>query len=141
MDLGLRFQDVSNLLTTKDSAEVTYKHQDSRLLTPAAVEDDCVTIAVKNSDIGERIDAPVTCLTLGFHCAPWSLFSLACVDGLGRLQTRFRQVPLVAMIALYSFFILSALKMAEIQKIIASQVRASEGSESDENSKTRNGSM
>ena len=47
----------------------------------------------------------------------------------------------MALIALYSFFILSALKMAEIQKIIASQVRASEGSESDENSKTRNGIM
>ena len=57
------------------------------------------------------------------------------------MQLRFHEDRLVAMIALYSFFILSALKMAEIQKIIASQVRASEGSESDENSKTRNGSM
>ena len=57
------------------------------------------------------------------------------------MQTRFRQELLLAMIALYSFFILSALKMAEIQKMIASQVRASEGSESDENSKTMKGSM
>ena len=31
-DLGLRFEDVSNLLTTEESAEVTDKHQDGCLL-------------------------------------------------------------------------------------------------------------
>lgn len=45
------------------------------------------------------------------------------------------------MMALYSFFILSALKMDEIQKMIASTVMASDGSVSDENRKTRKGSM
>ena len=69
-DLRLRFQDLSNLLATKNSAEVTNKHQDCGLITPAAIEDDRVSVAIKDGDTRERVDAVSTILSVCTHSAP-----------------------------------------------------------------------
>ena len=69
-DLGFSFQDLSNLLATKDSAEVADKHQDCGLFTPATPKDDCVAVTIKYSDFGERIDASTTRLKLCGHVPP-----------------------------------------------------------------------
>lgn len=71
-DLRLRFQDLSNLLATKNSAEVTNKHQDRGLITPAAIEDDRVSVAIKDGDTRERADAVSTILSFCAHSAPFT---------------------------------------------------------------------